>query len=74
MVYKREKNNMTNPTMDSLQRKCWHNEYGQLHREDGPAVEYTSDVTLYPYRHGNGLKIEYYKGHKEYYINGKHIQ
>jgi len=39
---------------DNLWRKSWHNENGQLHREDGPAVE-----------HSDGTK-EWYLNDKKY--------
>ena len=45
-----------------------------LHREDGPAIEY-SDGTKYWYKNGklhrkDGPAIENAYGHKEWYLNG----
>ena len=51
------------------------NEKGQLHREDGPAREWT-DGTKQWYINGlchreDGPAVEYNDGSKEWYINGK---
>ena len=53
----------------------WYNLKGQLHRENGPAVKWTSGYKAY---YINGIKhredgpaIEYSDGAKYYYINGK---
>lgn len=63
--------------------KLWFKD-DQLHREDGPAVEITTDSTKLWYQYGEyhrdeidpktGLSlpaIEYSSGTKEWYINGK---
>ena len=47
-----------------------------LHRESGPAVEYTNDGTKFWYRNGKlhrtgGPAIVYKGGHKEWYRNGR---
>lgn len=49
---------------------------GELHRDDGPAVEY-EDGSKSWYLNGNlhrenGPAIEYVNGHKEWYINGEY--
>ncbi len=53
----------------------YRNELGQLHREDGPAVEWT-DGTHYWYLNGkmhreDGPAVEYLNGAKMWYINGE---
>jgi len=55
--------------------KRWYNSKGQLHRLDGPAVEWTD---CYKAWHLNGKlhrkdgpALEYSNGHKEWYINDK---
>ena len=55
--------------------KSWYKE-GKLHREDGPAIEY-SDGRKYWYKKGklhsiNGPAIEFPDGRKEWYKEGKH--
>ena len=54
--------------------KEWYNLEGQLHREDGPAVEYKNGDKSY-YMNGkrhreDGPAMEYVDGYKSYYING----
>jgi len=53
----------------------WKNEKNELHREDGPAIEYANGDRYYyinDKRHNeNGPAIECANGHKIYYINGK---
>jgi antitoxin component YwqK of YwqJK toxin-antitoxin module len=53
----------------------WYNLNGQLHREDGPAIEYAVG-TKYWYINGqlhreDGPAIEWAYGTKEWFINGK---
>ena len=53
----------------------WRNANGQLHREDGPAVEYANG-DKYWYINGkfhreDGPAIEWANDQKEWYINGK---
>ena len=45
---------MSNPEIDKLGIKRWLNDKGQLHREDGPAVEYTDGSKEF---HINGRDI-----------------
>jgi len=50
---------------------------GKLHREDGPAIEYT-DGTKYWYKYGlyhreEGPAIEYANGSKYWYLEGKQL-
>jgi len=52
----------------------WKNSRGQLHREDGPAIEYDNGDKLWflngkCHREG-GPAIEYDNGDKEWYLNG----
>ena len=55
--------------------KQWHNSNHQLHRVDGPAVEWPSGTTEWWFngkRHRiDGPAIETYDGHKEWWIYGK---
>ena len=53
----------------------WKNKAGQLHREDGPAIEYING-DKYWYLNGKGHRIdgpavEYANGSREWYINGQ---
>jgi len=50
---------------------------GQYHREDGPAIEYTSGSKFW-YSHGklhrlDGPAIEYYNGYKLWYYHDKRV-
>jgi hypothetical protein len=51
------------------------NEQGQLHRTDGPAIEYkdgTKEWFINGKRHReDGPAVEYYTGTKFWYLNGK---
>jgi hypothetical protein len=53
----------------------WYNEYDQLHREDGPAVEYpygTYEWWFDGKRHREGgPAVEWADGDKEWYVNGQ---
>ena len=62
------------PDVDKYGNIYWHNEDGQLHREDGPAIEY-ADGSKFWYLNGelhreDGPAIDEY-GSKYWYINGK---
>ena len=55
----------------------WCNEKGQLHRLDGPAIEYT-DGSKWWYQNGqrhcmDGHAIEYANGEKRWYIHDKKL-
>jgi len=55
--------------------RFWYNKKGQLHRLDGPSIEY-NDRTKKWYKNGqlhriNGPAIECADGEKHWYINGK---
>jgi len=56
-------------------RTEWYNMEGQLHREDGPAVEYANGDKYYyingKYHREDGPAMEWRNGYKCYYINGK---
>lgn len=61
--------------IDKNGTKSWHNEKGQLHREDGPAIE-AWDGTKHWMINGlhhriGGPAFEYYNGDKSWYLNGK---
>ena len=56
----------------------YYNEQGQLHNENGPAIE-SPGVTLQWYNNGNrhrlnGPAIEHASGLKYWYYNNKHIK
>ncbi len=62
------------PTKDAAGVRRWY-QNEQLHREDGPAVEYP-DGTAYWYRHGrkhreDGPAVSYAGGQKEWHLNGE---
>jgi hypothetical protein len=64
-----------NPIDDS---KCWRNAKGQLHREDGPAMEYV-DGSKFWYQNDklhreDGPAVVNVNGIKRWYINGKYIK
>ena len=57
--------------------KFYKNEAGQLHREDGPAIEWPNGIKYY-YLNGklhrtDGPAIEWSDGTKDYYLNGKEV-
>ena len=53
----------------------YYNSKGQLHREDGPAVEFSNGNREWwqnGLRHRiDGSAVEWYDGHKEWWLNGK---
>jgi hypothetical protein len=56
----------------------WYNESNQLHREDGPAIEWAKGSKAY-YINGNfhredGPAIEWADGYKSYYINREELK
>ena len=60
--------------VDVFGTRRYRNSAGQLHRTDGPAVEYTRGMAVW-YQNGlrhrtNGAAIEYSDGKKVWYING----
>ena len=68
---------MTNPIIDEYGTKYWHNSQGEVHREDGPAIEYPDGSKKW-YKNGllhreDGPAIEWINGGQEWYINGKRI-
>jgi len=57
-------------------RTVWKNEKGEVHRLNGPAIEY-ADGDKYWYLNGechreDGPAIEYANGSKEWYLNGNY--
>jgi len=58
-------------------RTEWYNLDGQLHREDGPAVEYVKGDKYWringQYHREDRPAIEYVDGSKEWYINGQEL-
>jgi hypothetical protein len=69
---------MNNPEIGKNGDTRWHNEYGQLHREDGPAIEYPNGDTWWYQNHllhrEDGPAIEWADGRRYWYINGKQIE
>ena len=66
---------MNNPDTDIYGNKRWFNHIGQLHRDNGPAIEYANGSKVW-IKNGkchriNGPAIQYANGHKEYWINDK---
>jgi hypothetical protein len=62
-----------NPKIDTEGVKRWYNEQGEVHREDGPAVEYPNGQKNW-YRHNqihreDGPAIEYPNGDESWYQN-----
>ncbi len=61
---------------DKYGSKRWRNDKGQLHREDGPAIEYAGVDRKCWFINGkchreDGPAIEYGDGQKAYYYHGK---
>jgi hypothetical protein len=62
-----------NPEIDGSGTKRWFNQYGQLHREDRPACEWSNGSKFW-YLNGllhriDGPAIEWYTGGKSWYLN-----
>ena len=62
---------------DKIGDKRWHNEQGQLHRTDGPALIWPNGTQRW-YIHGklhrtDGPAIDYGNGDKSYYIHGNRL-
>ena len=67
---------MTNPIVNECGDKEWYRN-GQLHREDGPAIEYANGYIAW-YQNGqrhreDGPAVEYANGDKEWYRNGQRL-
>ena len=65
---------MSNLKTDLAGNKFWYNDNGQLHREDGPAIEYADGYKTW-YLNGklhreDGPAQEYYNGNKFWYLYG----
>ena len=63
--------------VDSHGNRFYYNSAGQLHRESGPAIEYTRGTTVW-YQNGachrtDGPAIEWSNGVRFWYINGKRL-
>ena len=58
-------------------RTIWLNKEGQLHREDGPAVEHSDGSKEWflndKHHREDGPAVEYANGDKEWYINDKEL-
>ena len=63
--------------VDQFGTRRYYNSAGQLHRTDGPAIEWGNDSKRW-YQNGlrhrtDGAAIEYSDGDKAWYINGKRL-
>ena len=66
---------MSNPVIDSSGTKRWCNADGQLHRLDGPAIEYSDGTKSWwvndLLHRLDGPAIERVDGYKAWWVNGK---
>ena len=64
-------------TVDKDKTICWYNEKGQLHRLDGPAVEWASGDKSWwvegKLHRLDGPAAEYANGSKEWWVEGKQL-
>ena len=63
--------------VDTCGTRCYFNNANQLHRTDGPAIEYADGYKAW-YQNGlrhrtDGPAVEYSDGDKEWYINGEEL-
>lgn len=62
-------------TVDEYKTICWYNEKDQLHRLDGPAIEYADGTKKWlvegKLHRLDGPAIEYADGTKSWYVNDK---
>ncbi len=62
-------------TVDCNKTIHWHNDKDQLHRLDGPAVEYANGDKAWlvesKYHRLDGPAIEWANGYKSWYVDGK---
>jgi hypothetical protein len=63
--------------VDTCGTRCYYNNAGELHRDDGPAVEY-ADGLKYWYQNGqlhrtDGPAVVFEDGDNYWYINGKRM-
>ena len=69
---------MTNPKINKDGIKFWLNNKDQLHREEGPAQEWTDGSKFWyindEHHREDGPAIEWANGDKEWFINGKKIE
>ena len=56
----------------------WYNADDELHRDNGPAVEYASGTTFWlnnsKYHRNDGPAIEYADGRKFWFLNGEAVE
>jgi hypothetical protein len=81
MVPSRKTDNMKNPEIDSDGTKQWYNVQGQLHREDGPALETADGKRCWFINGGHhredgpACELDYdVDSRKSWWINGKKIK
>jgi hypothetical protein len=65
---------MSTPRTDDVGTRKWRNREGDLHRTDGPAVEYANGYRAW-YLNGllhrtDGPAVEYANGYRAWYLNG----
>ena len=63
--------------VDKWGARCYYNTNGQLHRENGPAIEYADGSKSWykndQYHRTDGPAIDWTRGRKEWYINGEEL-
>jgi hypothetical protein len=57
--------------------RCYYNNAGELHRDEGPAVEWADGSKGWfqngQYHRTDGAAVEYSDGDKDWYINGEQL-
>jgi hypothetical protein len=68
---------MPNPELDSHGNKWWYNSNDELHREDGPAVEYANGHNFWfikgKLHRLDGPAVDYVDGNIEWWIDGEEV-
>ena len=63
--------------VDKWGARCYYNTNGQLHRENGPAIEYADGSKSWykndQYHRTDGPAIDWTRGRKAWYINGEEL-
>ena len=63
--------------VDKWGARCYYNANGQLHRENGPAIEYADGSKSWykndQYHRTDGPAIDWTRGRKAWYINGEEL-
>lgn len=63
--------------VDSYGNRCYYDTNGQLHRTDGPAIEYADGSKSWyqngEYHRTDGPAIEWFNGYFEWWLNGEEL-